>query len=364
MEIRRAIKVHHTDISDKSWDAGKNKKNLKLDQDAKYYMQAFAWRDEKGDESSKNTYKFIHHEVSSNGNIGAANVNACVNGIAILNGARGGTKIPKKDYQGVYNHLAAHLKDADREPAKLQRDDEVDIERRCYNTEFRISKDNKSAEGYVAVFNELSNKIDYFREKIRSGAFTKTIQEADIRALFNHNVNYVLGRNKAGTLELSEDSKGLYSRISFPNTSYANDLRISIERGDINHMSFGFKVIKEDWSLDDEHGAIRELQEVKLFDISIVTFPAYPQTSVSLRSYFPILSSDPDALFVALKKMEMRKKLSNKELQIINEYISNLKGEYSNKNDSEPFEKHSDPEPFSIHSELKKLELLELEIGL
>ena len=144
----------------------------------------------------------------------------------------------------------------------------------------------RTIEGYAALFDSLSVNLGGFREKIRPGAFTKTIQEADIRALFNHDPNMVLGRNKSGTLALEEDTRGLRVTIKPPDTTWAADLITSMERGDIDQMSFGFDAIRDEWTTDGEGNNLRELLELRLFDVSPVTFPAYPQTSVQVRSAF------------------------------------------------------------------------------
>lgn len=140
--------------------------------------------------------------------------------------------------------------------------------------------------GHAAVFDSWSETLGGFfpfKEKVRKGAFVKSIIEDDIRALFNHDPNYVLGRNKVGTLSLEEDDIGLRVRIIPPDTSWAKDLLISIKRGDISQMSIGFLVEEDKWSTD---GGIdtRELIRVKLFDVSTVTFPAYVQTDVGVRA--------------------------------------------------------------------------------
>ena len=121
------------------------------------------------------------------------------------------------------------------------------IERRFIpiDSEFRYDTDKNELEGYASVFN-VSYDVWDFKEKVRKGAFKKTIKENDIRGLFNHDPNYVLGRNKAGTLELSEDSHGLHYRVRLPNTTYANDLKESISRADITQCSLGFQTIKDD----------------------------------------------------------------------------------------------------------------------
>ena len=207
MEVRKAIPVHHTAVSDKSWDGPKNEANLRLDEDPSYYRKAYAWVDPDKDPKTKAAYKFIHHEVSSDGTIGPANIRACITGIAVLNGARGGTKIPEADKKGVWNHLAAHLRDADVEPPELKSRN-IEIDYRSFPFEIRADEENKIV-GYAAVFNQLYVDLGPFREKIAPGAFKKTIQEADVRALWNHDPNFVLGRTKSGTLKLQEDDKGL-----------------------------------------------------------------------------------------------------------------------------------------------------------
>lgn len=156
-------------------------------------------------------------------------------------------------------------------------------------SEFRIERrDGESAKivGHAAVFNERSEDLGGFREQIAPGAFADAIKQDDIRALFNHNPDHVLGRNKAGTLSLREDDKGLAIEITPPDTQMARDLMISMERGDITQMSFGFRVRANgyNWAEDADGTVIRTLTAVRLFDVSPVTYPAYPQTDVAVRS--------------------------------------------------------------------------------
>lgn len=138
--------------------------------------------------------------------------------------------------------------------------------------------------GHAAVFNTLTDIGGYFREKVAPGAFRDAIARDDVRALFNHNPDYVLGRNKAGTLRMSEDDVGLAVEIDPPDTQLARDLLVSMERGDISQMSFGFMVRKQMWEEDANGVVTRTLQEVELFDVSPVTYPAYPTTDVGVRS--------------------------------------------------------------------------------
>lgn len=154
--------------------------------------------------------------------------------------------------------------------------------------EIRVSESENGAviEGHAAVFNSWSETLGGifpFKEKVRKGAFNESIGRDDIRALFNHDPNYVLGRNRAGTLELVEDDVGLRVRINPPDTSWAKDIVTSIRRGDISQMSIGFVVEEDKWSTEDGIDT-RELRKVQLFDVSPVTFPAYTATDVGVRA--------------------------------------------------------------------------------
>ncbi|MRB01908.1 HK97 family phage prohead protease [Bacillus thuringiensis] len=136
--------------------------------------------------------------------------------------------------------------------------------------------------GYAAVFNSKTTIGGWFDEVIEHGAFARSLSEnGDIRALFNHNWDNVLGRTKSGTLRLEEDEKGLKFEIELPNTSVGRDLAESMSRGDINQCSFGFWITEENWDYSVEP-ALRTIKEVELYEISVVSIPAYEDTEVSL----------------------------------------------------------------------------------
>lgn len=164
-------------------------------------------------------------------------------------------------------------------------------EQRCAGiTELRIEPQEGGGlpviEGHAAIFDSLSQDLGFmfpFKERINKGAFKDSVARDDIRALWNHDPNYVLGRNRSGTLELKETAKGLLVRIQPPDTTWARDLTESIKRGDISQMSFGFVVEKETWGVENGED-IRTLEQVKLYDVSPVTFPAYLETDVGVRS--------------------------------------------------------------------------------
>ncbi len=125
---KQAIASHSTATTDAAWDGPANEARLRTEESASYYRKAYAWKDPDGDPETKSAYKFIHHQVDGDGKVDAANVRACQTGIGVLNGARGGTTIQEADRQGVYNHLAKHLKDADLEPPELKSLDDIEDE--------------------------------------------------------------------------------------------------------------------------------------------------------------------------------------------------------------------------------------------
>jgi HK97 family phage prohead protease len=144
--------------------------------------------------------------------------------------------------------------------------------------------------GYAAVFNSetmIGGASWGFREKIAPGAFSEALKISDVRALFNHEEDHVLGRTKAGTLRLSEDERGLKVEIDPPDTQDARDLITKMQRGDIDQMSFAFTMEGgvQTW---DESGEtpLRIIEKVgELLDVSIVTYPAYPDTEAAARSF-------------------------------------------------------------------------------
>lgn len=156
--------------------------------------------------------------------------------------------------------------------------------------------DKQYLSGYAATYNTLSGDLGWgMRELILPGAFARAVKEKqDVRHLINHDANLVLGRTASGTTELSEDAKGLKFRTLLPDTSYARDLFASVSRGDVDECSFGFMAIRTSWIEEpdpenpDYPRDVRQLEDVDLFDVSTVTYPAYPNTKTSAeRSLFP-----------------------------------------------------------------------------
>ncbi|MCQ2771201.1 MAG: HK97 family phage prohead protease [Clostridia bacterium] len=138
-------------------------------------------------------------------------------------------------------------------------------------------------EGYFSVFNSNYEIWPGATESVAPGAFSNTLSD-DVRALINHDTTLVLGRNKAGTLELREDTRGLWGKITInPNDSDAMNLYERVKRGDVDQCSFGFDIVKEDTEIREDGSIHWTIREVKLYEVSCCTFPAYEDTSISAR---------------------------------------------------------------------------------
>ena len=157
---------------------------------------------------------------------------------------------------------------------------------RTIGTEFQTREDGEGPmiEGYFAVFNSNYDLGPGMSESIAPGAFTNTITN-DVRALTNHDTTLVLGRSKAHTLELREDTHGLWGRITInPNDSDAMNLYERVKRGDVDQCSFGFDIRSEDTDISDNGDVHWTIKDVELYEVSCCTFPAYEETSISARS--------------------------------------------------------------------------------
>jgi len=138
-------------------------------------------------------------------------------------------------------------------------------------------------EGYFSVFGRETELWPGAFEEIAPGAFANTLSN-DIRALINHETRLVLGRNKAGTLELREDSYGLWGQIKInPNDTDAMNLYERVKRGDVDQCSFGFNIVREDTEWREDGSVKWTIREVDLHEVSVVTFPAYEDTGVQAR---------------------------------------------------------------------------------
>lgn len=157
---------------------------------------------------------------------------------------------------------------------------------RTISSEFNTRDDggNLSIEGYFAVFGSVYEIAPGLSESIAPGAFDKTLS-GDIRALINHDTTLVLGRTKAGTLNLRTDNRGLWGHIDVnPNDSDAMNLYERVKRGDVDQCSFGFDIIYEETEFREDGSIHWTIKEVELYEVSPCTFPAYEETSIAART--------------------------------------------------------------------------------
>lgn len=153
--------------------------------------------------------------------------------------------------------------------------------------ELRVKSDDgkRTLTGYAATFNTRSDDLGGFREVLAPGAFTRSIKQGDdVVATSDHDPKKgILGRTGSGTLRLSEDNVGLRFELDLPNTTLGNDIAESVNRGDLDSCSFGFVARDASWDHSGKE-TLRTVRDASLFDVSVVTYPAYPGTSVQLRS--------------------------------------------------------------------------------
>lgn len=148
----------------------------------------------------------------------------------------------------------------------------------------REEGNEKYIEGYFAVFNSNYEIAPGMTESIAPGAFTNSLA-GDIRALINHDTTLVLGRTAAGTLELREDSRGLWGKVKVnPNDGDAMNLYARVQRGDVSQCSIGFNIRSEDTDINPDGAVHWTINDVELFEVSVCTFPAYTETNISART--------------------------------------------------------------------------------
>lgn len=168
------------------------------------------------------------------------------------------------------------------------------IERRYAAVEVRTTGDGKVLTGRCCEYNRPSELLyGYFREEIAPGTFDASLRSGkiDVYCSIDHDTNRVLGRVSANTLKLVLDERGIGVECPLPGYSYAADLALAIQRGDLRGMSFIFDVIDDSWETRDgfKH---RVVTEADLYEVAFVFFPAYPETSAGLRMAFPVAGEE------------------------------------------------------------------------
>jgi HK97 family phage prohead protease len=182
--------------------------------------------------------------------------------------------------------------------------------------ETRAAADGSEAKyftGWALRYEEWSDLIgNYFRERFMKGAFRDSLGDSrDVIATVDHKTNLLLGRMSAGTLAIKEDDEGIYAEALMPETSYARDLAVSVQRGDVKGMSFTFDIPgsgDERWYHDADGVRKRDIQRANLYEVAWVTNPAYPQTEASMRALEMVLETERGLLDVRKKRLALAEK--------------------------------------------------------
>jgi HK97 family phage prohead protease len=214
--------------------------------------------------------------------------------------------------------------------ARLEAEEErgkMKHETRNFDAQFELREegDGMTFVGYAAKFNSPSEDLGGFIETIEPGAFRRSLRSRnDVKLLVNHDTGRVLASSRSGTMKLYEDETGLRVEASLPNTSDGRDMAELLKRGDLNKMSFGFAVQKDSWNNEMTE---RTLKSVRLFEVSIVAFPAYNATEAIVRSLDKAAkraSVDADQLADAVLKLEEGADLSDSEAELIKTVVNSL----------------------------------------
>jgi HK97 family phage prohead protease len=200
---------------------------------------------------------------------------------------------------------------------------EPEIRTNSVDFEVRAEGDGMSFTGYASVFNSPSEDLGGFVEYVAPGAFKRSLQSRnEVKLLWNHDSGEPLASLRGGTMQLVEDSRGLKVTAQLPNTTRGRDVAELLRTNVINTMSFGFNVIRDTWSSD---GKTRTLESVRLFEVSVVSFAAYPSTTAQVRSANPTIN--PDQLADALLKLESGEELDEANANLITEVVNKLKSQ-------------------------------------
>jgi HK97 family phage prohead protease len=199
---------------------------------------------------------------------------------------------------------------------------EPEIRTNSVEFEIRSEDDGMTFTGYASVFNSPSEDLGGFIEYVAPGAFKRSLQSRnEVKLLWNHDSGEPLASLRGGTMQLVEDERGLKVTAQLPNTTRGRDVAELLRTNVISEMSFGFNVIKDNWSRD---GQTRTLESVRLFEVSVVSFGAYKATEAAVRSQPTI---NPDQLAEALLKLESGEELDEANATLITDVVNKLKAQ-------------------------------------
>ncbi len=200
---------------------------------------------------------------------------------------------------------------------------EPEIRTNSVDFEVRAEGDGMTFTGYASVFNSPSEDLGGFIEYVAPGAFKRSLQSRnEVKLLWNHDSGEPLASLRGGTMQLVEDNRGLKVTAQLPNTTRGRDVAELLRTNVINTMSFGFNVIRDSWSGD---GKTRTLESVRLFEVSVVSFAAYPETTAQVRSGNQTIN--PDQLADALLKLESGEELDEANANLITDVVNKLKSQ-------------------------------------
>ena len=199
-----------------------------------------------------------------------------------------------------------------------------------HGIELREEGDSMTLSGYAALFNSRSENLGGFTEQIAPGAFTRSLKSRnDIKLRWNHDTGAGMGSTRAGTLTLSEDERGLRVEANLPNTTHGRDAKELIKRGDVSGFSFGFTIPGRGGDEWNSEGTERTLKSVRLHEVSLVAFPAYPATNgtAQVRGLDKLAKRaevDADALADALMKLEQGEEISTDDRNLLTKVIDSV----------------------------------------
>lgn len=242
----------------------------------------------------------------------------------------GGTKRSAERALAYAENIVARLEEENNGRARGQALSKMETRIFEDNIEIRETSDGMHLEGYAAIFNSRSENLGGFTEVIQPGAFRGSLRSRnDIKFLWNHDTGSVLGSTRAGTLTLTEDERGLKVSADLPNTTLGRDIRELVSRGDISGFSFGFSMPSRGGDSWNSDGTERTLKAVRLHEVSLVSFPAYPATNgtATVRGLEKVAQRahvDADALADALLKMESGADLTSDDRMIVEQVLNEL----------------------------------------
>lgn len=265
----------------REWAGGPDKEDV----DWARYRQCFLWVDD-GDSENFGSYKLPYVDVID----GEPHIvfRALVAIKSVLAGGRGGVDLPADDVeelQGIVDRLMARFESEGEERERRGRAGPIEV---------REGEGDAPRLVGLAIPVDQETDLGQFREVVRREAVATALRGSeDVAALWQHDPAFVLGRRSAGTLRLDLREDGLWVEILPPPTQWARDALVSVRRGDVWGMSFGFDVLEDKWAARGGK-PLREITGMRLWDVSLVTFPAYPTTTVSVRSRLRELAAGAD----------------------------------------------------------------------